>query len=372
MKRGLELIIGRDGVRVQVPGGATAQIAGAADLGIALHLFCEREGVRSEQLVIYVAEEMVSHNDLDLPVATPNIKDAVAMQMGMLTPFGPDESFYAFSRRREGEVYRVQLVSCGRSRVEPIIRNLLAVGFRIGGLYPESQRYLTSRAPEGTWALLLPGLIRRIALFEGNRFSQIFLSDSDLAEERIMEITGAASVVSLPDAREELLAAAPLLRQFNMLPREYHQTDYLSIAIKGLAVAVCLVLIVALGGGFYHLHQVKVALAARITALGPEVEKARLLDRKGREFIEFISAMDRVGTNPDLFTLMTRLTALLPADSYLDQLKYDAKREVFLLSGFTEDVAALTSALEKELGQVKLKSTSRRSKKLYFQIEVSR
>ncbi len=373
MKRGLELIIGRAGGRICRPGStAAAVIADDADWGVTLRRFCEREGSGGEFVTIYLAEDIVSHNDLELPLTTPDLEEAVAMQLGMLTPFEVEEAFFAFSKARGPEGYDLHLVTCGRSLVEPILKSMQAAGFGLRGLYPESQRYLTAQAANGLWAMILPGHIRRIAVFSGRHFVRMILSDSDLDHEKVMDLAGVEAVLTLPEAEMDIIASPPLLQQFNMLPRAYHRTDFSAMAMKGLAVAVGLALFVAMVGGFYHLHAVNRVLAARVAILKPEVEKVHDLDRRGRELKAFITAVDEVGVNPEIFMALTRLTRLMPDDSYLDQLQYDGGKEIFILRGFTEDVGRLTAALEKDMGPVKLKSTSRRAKKLYFQIEVGR
>ncbi len=371
MKRGLELVIGRSG-GMACWGGTErcAAVSADADWGAALDRFCRKQGIRARVVTLYVAEELVFHCSFELPASTPDLRQAVEMQLGMLTPFAAGDSCFAFTRRRDGDAVKIQVAACARSRIEPALASLKEAGFTVRGLYPESQRYLTSRSPAGSWALALGGRIHRIVVFRDRRFAGLMLSDSGLDADRIKELAGVDEVVFAGDAAGEFLAFPPLLRQFNMLPREYRSTDFEGIAVKALAVAAVAVLLVAVVGGFYRMRMVSRELDSRIAALAPVVSKARDEARRQRELREFIDAYDRIGANPDIFGVLASLTRVMPAHSYLDQLQYDGGRGVYLLRGFTRDVGELTTVLEKEFGRAKLKSTSRRAGKLYFQIEL--
>lgn len=370
MKRGLELIIGRNEGEVCWAGTEKrARIAADADFGAALERFCRKEGIRGRMLTVYVAEEMVFHSDFELPVSTPDLRQAVELQLGMLTPFEAADACFAFTRKRNRDLVDIRVAACPRSLLEPRLASLRQAGFTIRGLYPQSQRYLSSRSPAGTWALVLDGRVQRIAIFRERRFAGLMLSDTSLDRERVKELAGVEEVIAVGGAAaEELLAGTPLLRQFNMLPREYRSTDFEGIAVKVLATATGLALLVAVVGGFYRMQAVSRRLDSEIAVLAPVVKKAREESRRMRELAEFIDAYRRIGVNPDIFGVLASLTRVMPAHSHLEHLQYE--RGVYILRGFTGDVGELTAALEREFGRAKLKSTSRRSGKLYFQIEL--
>lgn len=370
MKRGLELIIGRDGGEVCWGGAeARAELGADADVGAAVERFCRKQGIKTRVVTLYAAEDTVFHCGFDLPASVPDLRQAVEMQLGMLTPFAAADSCYAFTRRRERDLVRIRAVSCARDPVERVIVSLKAAGFAVRGLYPESQRYLSPRSPAGSWTLVFAGRVHRIAVFRDRRFAEMILSDSSLDPERIKELAGVDEVVAAAGAGAAgILAAPPLPGRFNMLPREYRSTDIEGIAVKVLAACAGLVLLVAVAGGFYRLRAVSRDLDARIAALAPAVSKARDESRKQRELREFVDAYVGIGPNPDIFRVLASLTRVMPEHSYLEQLQYEAG--VYRLRGFTGDVGELTAALEKEFGNARLKSTSRRRGKLYFQIEL--
>ena len=107
-----------------------------------------------------------------------------------------------------------------------------------------------------------------------------------------------------------------------------------------------------------------------VDELMPLVKEIKSLQKKEEQYKKKIDRVTVLAKNPDLIGLMKNLSSLLPTSSYLDQMRMDKKDETIQIQGYTDDIGELTSKL-KGLGESKLKSTSRRRDKTYFQLEIN-
>ena len=67
---------------------------------------------------------------------------------------------------------------------------------------------------------------------------------------------------------------------------------------------------------------------------------------------------------------MEKMTTELPDSAYLDQMRMDSRQKSISIQGYTSDISALTAKLQ-DMGEAKLKSTSRRKNQTYFNVEIS-
>jgi Tfp pilus assembly protein PilN len=107
-----------------------------------------------------------------------------------------------------------------------------------------------------------------------------------------------------------------------------------------------------------------------IAEILPRVNEVKKLQEQEKEISGSLEAINKLGQNLDFIRLFQQLTTKLPAGSYLDQIRLDKKTTAIILQGYTDDIGNLTSSLQ-DIGDVKLKSTSRRKDKTYFQLEIT-
>ena len=120
----------------------------------------------------------------------------------------------------------------------------------------------------------------------------------------------------------------------------------------------------------YRLYKAGKKIQREINAIMPRVREVKKLRAQEQELGKEIGRLEAMGGNIDLITLLARLTAELPASSYLDQIRLDPKDNKIHLEGYTEDVSDLTNKL-RAIGETQLKSTTRRKDKTYFHLEMS-
>ena len=104
--------------------------------------------------------------------------------------------------------------------------------------------------------------------------------------------------------------------------------------------------------------------------MAPLAREARQLRSKEEQLNHYLGEFMAVGQNPDLITFLDTLTRSLPESAYLDQLRMDSKDKAVVIQGYTDDINALTAKLT-EMGEAKLKSTSRRRNQTYFNVEIN-
>ncbi|MBU2539169.1 MAG: hypothetical protein KKH22_12105, partial [Proteobacteria bacterium] len=139
----------------------------------------------------------------------------------------------------------------------------------------------------------------------------------------------------------------------------------------GLALLNVLALVVLLGFKEYRFQSTSSRVEAEIATLQPTMKKINALANKESRSQKEIARLEEIGKNPDLLALLTNLTNTLPPSAYLDQLRVEKKEAAILyLDGYANDMAEVSSSLQ-NLGEVSLKSTSRRNNKNYFQMEIT-
>ena len=380
MKGGIEVIIQAAGIVLTAGRGTLVEEVSPeeADIGVALAAFAEDHGLPGGTVNLFLAEELVYTSSFDLPSDTPNLGDAVKFQLGMLAPFPERDILYSYTAARAGESYRVTISAARSGQVISIVEQLIRAGFVVKGIYPESQRYVSGKRRKQRWALVMPGRLVKTFVFEGSRLSDRLLNNGgELPYDELARICETENIFHLgaPDdarfkSRQMLLAAPPLLKDYNMLPVSYRRLDYLKIAIVVLVV-LNLVGLIALGGFRFveqnHLINRADREIARLEPLVNEVKETRERIRKTEDFLDLVSQLEG---NPDLFPFLENLTMTLPEGSYLNQLRINVSEGNAVINGFTDNVGELTEKLQ-EVGETRLQSTSRRRNQTYFQVEIT-
>lgn len=379
MMGGLEVVILADGFVVSYARGQIREeLRGEGlDIGQELLAFCERQGIGRRGVELYVAEDLVYGLALELPLRTPDIKEAISLQLGLLLPFPEEEVLSAFSLARQAGSYRVTVFAVRARIAVTVLEELVEVGFTVKGIYPENQRYVTARMRRLKWALVMPGRQAKVLIFNGatldNRLlivGEHFTRDklSELCETEVILHTspphGSAFIAAAP-----LLTESPLLREFNLLPAAYRRPDYLKMFLVFLVALNLLAVSWAIWVRFEHLQGRIKETESKIAALKPLVAEVDKTRAKIKVVDGFVATMNKIGKNSDLITVISALTGGLPEDAYLDQFRFDSKDRVVTINGYANDLTALTGKLQ-GLGEVRLKSTSRRKDRVYFQVEI--
>jgi Tfp pilus assembly protein PilN len=197
-----------------------------------------------------------------------------------------------------------------------------------------------------------------------------------LSYEKLSELCGTGLILHTDPPRgssfidaQPLLAETPLLQEYNLLPDSYRRPDYLKMIVTVLVVLNLLGLGWVIWLRFENVHTQIKQTEAEIAALMPLVAEVDKTKAQVKKVEEFVATMTGIGKNPDLIGIMQTLTSDLPGDSYLDLFKFDSKGRLLTINGYANDLTQLTDKL-KNLGEVRLKSTSRRKDRNYFQVEI--
>jgi Tfp pilus assembly protein PilN len=198
-----------------------------------------------------------------------------------------------------------------------------------------------------------------------------------LSYEKLSELCGTGLILHTDPPRgssfvdaQPLLAETPLLQEYNLLPDSYRRPDYLKMVAVLLVVLNLVVLGWMIWLRFDNLRTRITQTEAEIAALMPLVAEVDKTKAQIKKVEGFVATMTGIGKNPDLIGIMQALTSDLPGDSYLDQFKFDSKARLVTITGYANDLTQLTDKL-KNLGEVRLKSTSRRKDRNYFQVEIA-
>lgn len=380
MKKGLEVVILADGFVISSARRQVREELKGEDLDIGREVaaFCERHAIRGRSVNLFIAEDLVYGVSLQLPMRTPDLKEAVSLQLGLLLPFPEEEALSAYSVIRNDEGFLVMAFAARAKVAAGVVEGLIAEGFAVEGLYPENQRYVTSRMRRRKWALVMPGRQNKVLVFDGVKLENRFLvAGEKLSYENLSELCGTGMVLHTAPGRgssfidaQPLLAEAPLLRDYNLLPDSYRRPDYLKMVVVGLVALNLLALGWLVWLRFDNQRRLIERTDKEIASLQPlvaEVDKTKARIKKAEAFV---ASLTGVGKNPDLIGVVQTLTSDLPADAYLDQFKFDSKARLLVINGYANDLNELTGKLKK-LGEVRLKSTSRRKDRNYFQVEIS-
>jgi hypothetical protein len=379
MKSGLEIIIRTDGLVLSHDHGRVAEELGLADdLGETLAVFSERHGIAAKTINLFLSEDLIYVTAIDLPPKTPSISEAISFQLGMLLPFPEEDSLYSYSTIRKDEGFKVTVCAARAQQPVNVVEELISAGYIVKGLYPESQRYVVGKMRKTNWALVMPGKMNKIFVFEGSKLADRLLSGGEALSYRELEDlcgTGEIFHTSPPIASSfssvrQLMAERPLLKDHNMLPATYRRPDYLKM-VAIVLLALNLVGLVALGG-FKFVNQGREIKrsAEEISDLMPLVRKTNKTRDQISRTEKFLEQASGFGGNPEIITFMEKLTKGLPESSYLDQLRLDEATRTVTINGYTDDIAELTEKMQ-DVGESRLKSTSRRKNMIYFQVEIS-
>jgi hypothetical protein len=132
-----------------------------------------------------------------------------------------------------------------------------------------------------------------------------------------------------------------------------------------------LLLLLLLGMKEYRFHATSNRVEAEIVSLRPAMKKFSALVGKESKSRKEIARLEEIGKNPNLLVLLANLTDKLPPSAYLDQFRMEQKEAAILyLDGYADDMGEISAGLQ-GLGEVRLKSTSRRNNKNYFQMEIN-
>ena len=154
----------------------------------------------------------------------------------------------------------------------------------------------------------------------------------------------------------ELLAAKPLLKEYNLLPSSYRSPEFSKFFVAVLLVLNILALLAFVGGKEFQLRDYAARINTEIDAVAPLAREVKELRARQTELTEYIDEVTAVGHNPDLISFFEKMTTELPDSAYLDQMRMDSRQKAAKLQ---------------EMGEAKLKSTSRRKNQTYFNVEIS-
>jgi hypothetical protein len=381
MKGGLEVVIHGDGFVFSFARGLLREElrGGEADVGQGLSAFREKHALTTRTVNLFVAEELVFGLELDLPLRTPDLKEAIGLQLGLSLPFPQDEMLSAYSISRRTEDYRVMIFATRAKTVAAVLEELIEDGFSVKGIYPEHQRYLTKWTSGRQWALVMPGRPDKAYVFGvgGQLKNRLLFLGSPPTFDELSRRCETGLIYHVDASREsgyrpaaELLAEAPLLKEYNLLPASYRRPDFLKMVIVALVALNLLALAAGVGFRFQRVAGLTARTEAGIAEILPLVGEVNAIRKELQNVEDFLASLAEIGTNPDLVDFIGKLTAELPADSYLDQFRFDSKARTVTINGFTDDLGAMTEKLQ-VLGGVRLKSTSRRQNRNYFQVEIA-
>ena len=371
-----DLVISREGIAVYTAGSFTPELS-TADYTAVVASLAAGQTNQPIRLTLYVAEDLLFCTSFFLPAKTRNIAEAVGYQLSMLVPFPEETYLYRYSARREGDQQRIWLYALQEHLVLPLLAALAEGRFVLVGLFPLHQRFVTRAAPKKRWSLLLDNGLAKLLVFEGGRLVDRILCRDVPDGQAVASLSRSETFFStsatdpaLPEAAGRLLNAKPLHKHFDLLPDRFRRPDYLTAAIIAL-VALCLGAALLLGSlKVVQMVRFNSFLKNEISAIMPPVQKATALLERQETLQRSISGFTGLGTNPDIVAFLTQLTSVLPASAYLDQVQFDKRNGAYQVQGYADDITALTGSLQ-ELGEVKLKSTSRRQNRTYFQLEIT-
>lgn len=393
MKEPLEIVIHKNGLALCHPTdcGATEFVA-REEKGIALRIvdFIGRVKAHPSHLHLFVSEDLLFFKGFDLPLDTTDVAEAVGYQLEMVTPFADEATWHSFAVQKDEAGYHVTLYAAQSGYIDAYIQEILEGGFQLSGLYPESQRYVNKLNRKSKWGMILPGRYVKAFIFNGPimvdrlycsaepsfgeavevcKTEMIFRIDPAQIGQQVVEALPPKPYFDYLDACL-LLTQRPHLKTYNMLPASYQRPDYLKIMIGVLLVVNALTFLLWGGVKLYKLKTYNTQVNREIEAIMPLVTEMKDLRQKEEGSLKAIAQIEGIGKNFDLIKFMQQLTTVMPANSYVDQLRLDEKTNVVSLQGYTDEVSGLTTKLQ-EIGAAQLKSTSSRQNKTYFNVEIS-
>ena len=375
MKSVIEIIIGRDEAVICFGSQQSVSRTSATGLGKQVVAFAAEQGLSGPEVVFYLAEELLFYKKFHLPSQTANIKEAVELQRGLLLPFAED-CLYSFTSERDKDGYYVQLYAAVRQDIEEAVIEVKDAGFRLLGIFPESQRFVRNKLKKINWGLLMGGPSPKLFCFTGNNLKDRLLCQSEpsLTDARALCEAETFFAVNLEDDDSEFPQAEPQIppgaARFNLLPASYRRPDFFRMALIGLVILNVVALIAAGAGKIYQIRNIGKQLDKEIAETMPLIKETEKLRLKEKKLLKNEERLKNLGQNFDLITFLASLTKVLPDTAYLDQLRLDQKTGAVNIQGYTEDITGLTKKMQ-GLGDAKLKSTRRRKNKTYFHVEIT-
>ena len=379
MKNFLEIIIRADGLTLCDPTGQGEDefiSSEESSLDARLIRFRASRGSSTSTIALFVSEELLYFKIFELPLKTPNLKDAIRFQLALLTPFASDDVLYSYTTTRKKDMYQIALYAAPRQHIQPYLQKFSDSGFTLLGLFPESQRYVNRKKRKTRWVLLTPGRFPKAFVFAGTHLEDRFLCSSEPEFAKLAPLCDTKDIYHPQPSDHDgytdagrLREKSPLLKEFDFLPAAYKKPDYARVVIIALLVLNLVSLLGLAGIKQYRLTTVEQQLGTEIKEILPKVKEINSLHAQEKQLTADIEKIKKMSDNPDLITILQRLTEELPETSFLDQLRMDRDKHALNIQGYTEDIGELTEKLQ-TLGQCKLKSTSRRRNETYFQMEI--
>lgn len=374
----LEIIIHADGAMILTRGAG--EFVDSDDMALfskKLAEFSDKAGGAFSVVNLFVSEDLVFFKSFELPLKTPNLKEAVKYQLGLMVPFFEDTYLHNFSTIREKGKHRVSLYAVQHQTIDKYLEEIAEAGYTITGLFPESQRYVNRGNAKDRWALLMPGRFTKVLLFSGTHLEDRNICNTEPEFSQLSEHCGcdifyhqSPPVEGQYHDASELLEKNPLLKEFNMLPASYRRPDYYKWIITALVALNIIGLLSLTGVKIYRLGSIADRVDTELSKIMPKIKEMKSLQDQEKELTAAIERINSIGSNPDLIGLLEKLTKGMPKSSYLDQIRLDKKSKAIHLQGYTDDISKLTDGL-KAVGDIKLKSTSRRKNQTYFQVEIT-
>ena len=289
MKGFIEILIHDEGLRISAPSRSKEELllpSPVSDLAGRLDRFISENGLRGLPVIFYITEDLLSFKKLHLPLKTANIKEAVAYQLSILLPYN-DEVLYHYTATRQKDGNDIVLYAVMAEKVEPFLEEIFQAGFEIIGLFPESQRYVTGVLKKEEWGLFLSsGRISKAFVFSGSRLLDRLACYHEPEYTAVQKLCEREIVYQSDEMDEkgflrgsELLAEAPLLKEFNLLPATYKKPDYMRYLLIALLVLNCLALFTVAGIKEYKVQQDLTVLQADIDKMLPEEELYSSIER---------------------------------------------------------------------------------------------
>lgn len=376
----LHIIIRNDGATLcrPEPRGAT-EFVGSEEVNFGQRLadFAAKIRGAAPSVCVFIADDLLFFKSFELPLKTPNIKEAIQYQLSILIPFPEDTFYYSYATSREGGKHTISLYAVQRQLIDMYLQDINKAGYTLIGLFPETQRYISRSSQKGRWGLFTPGHYAKLTILSGTQVKERIQCAREAEYEELLETCDCEKIYHLDPPPESafddaamLLEQKPLLKTFNMLPASFRQPDYYKIAISALLILNIVGLLGLTGLKVYRLNSTAGQVEAQINNLLPAVKEINALQEKEQKLTAEIERIETIGSNPDLIGLLAKLTRSLPRASYLDQIRMDKQTASVQIQGYTNDIGTLTSSLQ-GLGDITLKSTSRRKNQTYFQLEIN-
>ncbi|MBA3015952.1 MAG: hypothetical protein KKD63_13750 [Proteobacteria bacterium] len=393
MKEPLEIVIHKNGLAFCHPTDCrVVEFVAREDRGVVARIaeFIVKVNGHASTLHLFISEDLLFFKAFDLPLDTADIDEAIGYQLEMVTPFADETIWHSHVVQKGDDAYHITLYAAKSGYIDAYVQEILEGGYQISGLYPESQRYVNKLNRKSKWGLLLPGRYIKAFIFVGPvmqdrlycnvapsfgevvevcQTDMVFKLDQDNLQQQSVEALPPPPYFDYLDACQ-LLTQRPHLKTYNMLPASYQRPDYLKIIIGVLLVVNVLTVLVWGGVKAYKLKSFNYQVNREIEAIMPQVTEMKVLRQQEEEALKAIAQVEMIGTNIDVIAFMTKLTTVMPATSYVDQLRLDQVNNLASIQGYTEEVSGLTAKLQ-EIGTTQLKSTSRRQNKTYFNVEIT-